>query len=236
MADWRPAMPLSGRTAHRGGTSFSFRRPSDTRGSTALSIGLFNVQGLSSGTKRDRLLSDLSSHQITVCCLQETKCEDSFDEIHWGYRLLGLQFVIRIPPSNYCKHQFFPNLAQTSTKQRDLRLCLNNTTYDRQRQQLKQQRNNVVMRKALDDTSAILDEHAAEVEKLHYGARMFRAVCLLCRRPYLQVVIHDGHGRVLEDLVEVDKRVTEYFGQQFRETCSWTSNIQGWHLTTWSTN
>ena len=83
MADWCPAMPLSGRTAHRGGTSFSFRHPSDTRGSTSLSIGLFNVRGLSLGTKKDQLVSDMSHHQ-------ETKCADGFDEILGGFRLLGL--------------------------------------------------------------------------------------------------------------------------------------------------
>ena len=35
-------------------------------------------------------MSDLSSHQIAVCCLQETKCVEGFDELHGGYRLLGL--------------------------------------------------------------------------------------------------------------------------------------------------
>ena len=60
-----------------------------------MSIGLFNVQGLSLGTKRDQLLSDLSSHQIAVCCLQESKCADGFDEIHGGYRLLGLPSELR---------------------------------------------------------------------------------------------------------------------------------------------
>ena len=89
MADLRPAMPLSGRTAHRGGMSFRFDID-PTRGSTSLSIGSFHVRGLSSGTKRDQLVSDLSTHQIMVCCLQETKCADGFDEIRGGYRLLGL--------------------------------------------------------------------------------------------------------------------------------------------------
>ena len=35
-------------------------------------------------------MSDLLSHQIAVCCLQETKCAYGFDEIREGYRLLGL--------------------------------------------------------------------------------------------------------------------------------------------------
>ena len=63
--------------------------------------------------------------------------------------------------------------------------------------------------------SAILDERAAEVERLHDSAQMFRAVRLLCRRPYLQAVVHDEHGRTIENPVEVGRRVTEYFGQQF---------------------
>ena len=58
---------------------------SNTRGSTSLSIGLFNVRGLSLGTKRNQLVSDLSSYQIAVCCLQETKCANGFDEIRGGY-------------------------------------------------------------------------------------------------------------------------------------------------------
>ena len=72
-------------------------------------------------------------------------------------------------------------------------------------------------RKALANASAILDERAAEVERLHDGARMFCTVRLLCRRPHLQAVVHDEHGHTVEDPVEVGRRVTEYFGQHFRD-------------------
>ena len=109
---------------------------------------------------------------------------------------------------------------QRCLKQRSLRLHINNTTDNQQQQQLKQQRNSVLhamRRKALANASAILDERAAEVERLHDGARMFRAVRLLCRRPHLQAVVHDEHGHTVEDPVEVGRRVTEYFGQQFRD-------------------
>ena len=107
-----------------------------------------------------------------------------------------------------------------SAKQRNLCLRINNTTDYQQQQQLKQQRNSVLhamRRKALANASAILDERAAEVERLHDGARMFRAVRLLCRRPHLQAVVHNEHGHTVEDPVEVGRRVTEYFGQQFRD-------------------
>ena len=482
-------MPLSGRPANRGGMSFSFRHPSNSQSSTLLSISTFNVRGLTSETKRNQLVTDLSSYRITICCLQETKCADGFDEIRGDYRLLGLQSnsrhyglgfavtnwlaknIIRfwsvsnrvaviqfrlsgksimtvinaygptamrvdanieeqdeffcdlakattthrasalfyiagdfnsklgtrheqenfmgkhsrghrnangsalahfldmhelfacntafdhparhkttwqgqrrdtftnkivpiynmidfilchqsqktllqdarsyagtkltsdhrlvvarantsrifgawgkcahttIKPTRYAvqqlaepavrikyqlqlaqhmtnlqlndkpaqekwqhitdailsaaksvigtvlpnkhrKHQFCPDLAQMSVKQRDLRLSINNTTDDQLRKQLKQQRNSVLhamRKKALANASAILDERAAEVEKLHDGAKMFRAVRLLCRRPYLQAVVHDEQGCVVDDPVEVGKLVTEYFGQQFRE-------------------
>ncbi len=81
-----------------------------------------------------------------------------------------------------------------AANQRDLRLCINNTTDDQQRQQLKQQHNRVLhamRRKALGNASAILDERAKEGEKVHDGAWMFRAVHLLCRRPHLQAVVHN---------------------------------------------
>ena len=71
--------------------------------------------------------------------------------------------------------------------------------------------------RALANASVILDERAAEVERLHDGARMFRAVRLLCRRPHLQAGVHDEHGHTIEDPAEVGRRVTEYFGQQFRD-------------------
>ena len=108
-----------------------------------------------------------------------------------------------------------------SAKQRDLRLCINNTTDDQQRQQLKEKCNSVfhaMRRKALANASAILDERAAEVERLHDGAWMFCAVRLLCRRPYLQAVVHDKHGCTMQDPVEVGRWVTEYFSQQFRDS------------------
>ena len=124
-----------------------------------------------------------------------------------------------IPPTRCHRHQFCPELAQMSAKQRDVRLCINITTDNQQRQQLKQQHNSVLhdmRRKALANSSAILDERAAEVERLHDGARMFRVVRLLCRRPHLQAVVHDEHGHTV-DPAEVGRRVTEYFDQQFRD-------------------
>ena len=105
-----------------------------------------------------------------------------------------------------------------SAKQRDLHLRINNTTDDQQRQQLKQKCNSVLhamRRKVLANVSAILYECAAEVERLHDGDQMFCAVHLPYRRPYLQAVVHDEHGRTIEDPIEVGRRVTEYFGQQF---------------------
>ena len=103
---------------------------------------------------------------------------------------------------------------------RDLLLRINNTTDDQQQQQLKWQHNSVLhamRRKALANASVILDERAAEVERLHDGARIICAVRLLCCRPHLQAVVHDEHGHTVEDPVEVGRRVTEYSGQQFRD-------------------
>jgi len=58
---------------------------------TGLTIGTFNVRGLSSQTKRHQLANDLASYDISVCCLQETKCREPFDEIFEnGTRIIGL--------------------------------------------------------------------------------------------------------------------------------------------------
>ena len=122
--------------------------------------------------------------------------------------LQNLQLGLSLQPNSH-KHQFCPDLAQISAKQRHLRLRINNTTDDQQRQQLKRQHNSVLhamRRKALANASVILDERAAEAKRLHDRARMFRAVHLLCRRPHLQAVEHDEHGHTIEDPVEVGRQ------------------------------
>ena len=69
-------------------------------------------------------------------------------------------------------------------------------------------------KKVLANVRVLLDERTAEVEKLHNGAKTFCAVCLLCRGPYLQVVVHDEHSCVIEDPVKVDncRRPESKFG------------------------
>ena len=49
-----------------------------------------NVCGISARTKHDTLVHDLSSHEIDVCTLQETKISAGIDERCNGYRILSL--------------------------------------------------------------------------------------------------------------------------------------------------
>ena len=63
-------------------------------------------------------------------------------------------------------------------------------------------------RKALANASAKLEKCAAEVERLHDGARVFLVVCLLCQRPYLQTMVHNEHGRTVEDSVQIYRQMS----------------------------
>lgn len=64
--------------------------------SSLLSVGSFNVRGLSSDFRRDTLRRDLKRHQIDICTLQETKLSTSVDTEENGYRL--------ICPAPECRH------------------------------------------------------------------------------------------------------------------------------------
>ena len=53
-------------------------------------VASLNVRGISARTKRDTLVHDLSSHEVDVCTLQETKISAGIDERLNGYRILSL--------------------------------------------------------------------------------------------------------------------------------------------------
>ncbi len=136
-------------------------------------------------------------HHSKCCCRPTTQRQtpqDQWQNIADAIHSAAESTIVTIPPTQRHKHHFCPELAQMSAKQRDLRLRINNTTDNQQWQQLKQQHNSVLhamRRKALANASAILDERAKEVERLHDGALMLCAICLLCHRPHLQAVVHD---------------------------------------------
>ena len=95
--------------------------------------------------------------------------QSTADAIHYAAE----STIATVPPTQCHKRLFCPELAKMSTKQRDLCLCINTTTDDQQRQQLKRQCNSVLhalRRKALTNASAALNECAAEVERLHDGS------------------------------------------------------------------
>ena len=111
-------------------------------------------------------------------------------------------------------------MADMSETQRKLRLQINNTRNPARKQDLKQQRNRILhaqRRRARDNASVRLDHLASEVERLHDGAKMFRAVREMTRTPASKLRIQDDSGRVICNAAELNERVTHHFGQQFSD-------------------
>ena len=111
-------------------------------------------------------------------------------------------------------------MAALSEAQRQLRLRIQNTRDHNRRQNLKQQRNRILhalRRKARDNASNRLDHLASDVERLHDGAKMFRAVREMSRKPAGKVRIHDDAGRVICDAHEINARVTDHFSRLFND-------------------
>ena len=77
-------------------------------------------------------------------------------------------------------------MAAMSETQRKLRLQIHNTRNPTHQQELKQQRNRILhaqRRRARENASVRLDHLASEVARLHDGAKMFRAVREMTRKP-----------------------------------------------------
>ena len=70
-------------------------------------------------------------------------------------------------------------------------------------------------RKSRDNAEARLDRLASEVERLHHGAKMFRAVREITRKPVAKLTIHDNSGRTICNAAELNARVTDHFTSQF---------------------
>ena len=107
-----------------------------------------------------------------------------------------------------------------SETQRKLRQQINSTRNPARKQALKQQRNRILhaqRRRARDNASVRLDNLAAEVEHLHDGAKMFRAVREMTRKPASKLKIQDDSGRVICNAAELNARVTHHFGRQFSD-------------------
>ena len=108
------------------------------------------------------------------------------------------------------------DMAAMSETQRKLRLRINNTRNPAR----KQQRNRILhaqRRSARGNASVRLDNQASEVERLHDGANMFRAVREMTRKPASKLRIQDDSGRVICNAAELNERVTHHFGQQFSD-------------------
>ena len=118
------------------------------------------------------------------------------------------------------KNPHCQDMAALSETQRKLRLQTNNTRNPARKQELKQQRNRILhaqRRRARDNASVRLDHLASEVERLHDGAKMFREVQEMTRKPASKLRIQDDSGRVICNAAELNERVTHHFGQQFND-------------------
>ena len=118
------------------------------------------------------------------------------------------------------KNPHCQDIAAMSETQRKLRLQINNTRNPASKQALKQQRNRILhaqRRRARDNASVRLDHLASEVEHLHDGPKMFRAVREMTRKPASKLKIQDDSGRVICNAAELNERVTHHFGRQFSD-------------------
>ena len=106
-------------------------------------------------------------------------------------------------------------MAAMTETQRTLPLQINKTRNPARKRELKQQRNNILHAQRRDNASVRLDHLASEVELLHDGAKMFRAVLEMTRKPVSKLRIHYDSGRVICNVAELNERVTHHFGRLF---------------------
>ena len=115
-----------------------------------------------------------------------------------------------------------------SDTQRKLRLQINNTRNPARKQEQKQQRNSILhaqRRSARDNAPVRLDHLASEVERLHDGAKMFRAVREMTRKPASKLKIQDDSGCFICNAAELHERVTHHFGQSNGVSCLHRSTV-----------
>ena len=118
------------------------------------------------------------------------------------------------------KNTHCQDIAAMSETQRKLRLQINNTRNPARKQALKQQRNRILhaqRRIARDNASVRLGHLASEVERLNDGAKIFRAVREMTRKPASKLKIQDDSGCVICNTAELNERVTHHLGRQFSD-------------------
>ena len=111
-------------------------------------------------------------------------------------------------------------MATMSAEQRKLKLWRQNTRDVNNKAILKLQRNAILhamRRKSRSNTEERLDRMASEIERLHDGAKIFRAVREMTRRPASQLTFHDDAGRIISNSTEINTRVTDHFSRQFTD-------------------
>ncbi|MEE8289617.1 MAG: reverse transcriptase domain-containing protein [Nitrosomonadaceae bacterium] len=99
-----------------------------------LSIGTFNVRGISQESKQQNLKHDMVKYGVDICALQETKIINGVDKNIDGFRLLSLKtnqkaygngFMIS-PKYNNCIHRHWKVSDRIAVLQLDMKGIINN--------------------------------------------------------------------------------------------------------------
>ena len=176
----------------------------------------YNTEQLASGSIRTKFRDAVSESLPDVN--PNLSASQKWDILKGTLKSAAVTTIGRTESRN--KNHHCQDIAAMSETQRNLRLQLNNTKNPARRQELKQQRNRILhaqRRSARDNASVRLDHLASEVERLHDGAKMFRAVREMARKPASKLKIQDDSGRVICNPAEVNERVTQHFGRQFSD-------------------
>ena len=176
----------------------------------------YNTEQLASGSIRTKFRDAVSESLPDVN--PNLSASQKWDILKGTLKSAAVTTIGRTESIN--KNPHCQDIVAMSETQRNLRLQLNNTRNPARRQELKQQRNRILhaqRRSARDNESVRLDHLASEVERLHDGAKMFRAVREMTRKPASKLKIQDDSGRVICNAAELNERVTQHFGRQFSD-------------------
>ena len=183
---------------------------SDSTNPSRLVIGTFNVRGFNAATKRDQLSEDLGRLHNDICCLQETKFPGGIDERSGNYRHIGLPSQSRHYGLAFSVAIQFENQIVRYWSASDIIAVI----------QLRISNNSILtiinVYGPTSQRGSARPIHL-EVERLHDGAKFFRAVREMTRKPVAKLTIHDNSGRTICNAAEINARVRELFSSQFSD-------------------
>ncbi|GFR67754.1 very-long-chain enoyl-CoA reductase [Elysia marginata] len=113
-----------------------------------------------------------------------------------------------------------PVISELSTKQRDLRLRIQNTPIDEKRSDLKKERNVIIhqIRKQVNERrNKELEEKVESINNANDDHAMFKAVKLLNKKQYKNPKVEDNSGKLVINPSDVLTIVAEYFKSKFQD-------------------